>query len=79
MCKLRIYLDTSVISNLIADDALKMMEYSLKLWDEIKEGLYNVYISDLVIAEIDACPEPKRSSLKRYLDEIEYTEGAVNE
>ena len=56
-----------------------MMEYSLKLWDEIKEGLYNVYISDLVIAEIDACPEPKRSSLKRYLDEIEYTEGAVNE
>lgn len=49
MRKLRIYLDTSVISNLIADDAPKMMEYSLRLWDEIREGLYDVYISDLVI------------------------------
>jgi predicted nucleic acid-binding protein len=55
------------------------MEYSLKLWDEIKDGLYDVYISDLVIAEMDACPEPKRSGLFRYLDEIAYVDASVSE
>lgn len=79
MRKLRIYLDTSVISDLIADDAPKMMEYSLRLWDEIKACLYDVYISDLVIAEIDACSEPKKSGLKKYLDEVIFAESSVNE
>ena len=65
--KMRIYLDTSVVSNLIADDAPKMMEYSLRLWDEIKEGLYDVYISNVVFTEVDACPEPKRSRLFRMI------------
>lgn len=77
MRKLRIYLDTSVISNLIADDAPKMMEYSLRLWSEIKEGLYDVYISNVVFAEIDACPEPKRTSLIRYIEDISYTESTM--
>ena len=77
--KLSIYLDTSVISNLTAEDAPKLMEYSLMLWDEIRKGIYNVFISDLVIAEIDACPEPKRSTLARYLNEIDYTNASVSE
>jgi len=78
--KLRIYLDTSVISNLIADDAPKMMEYSLRLWDEIKEGLYDVYISNIVITEIDACPQPKKSGLTKYMEDINYTQaGMVDE
>ena len=77
--KLSIYLDTSVISNLIAEDAPKLMEYSLMLWDEIRKGTYNVFISDLVIAEIDACPEPKRSGLARHLNEIDYTDASVSE
>jgi len=79
MRKLRIYLDTSIISNLIADDAPKMMEYSLRLWDEIKEGLYDVYISDVVLTEIDACPEPKRTGLFDYIEAISCTEVTMTD
>ncbi len=77
--KLSIYLDTSVISNLIAEDAPKLMEYSLMFWDEMKKDKYNVFISNLVIAEIGACPEPKKSDLAVYLNEINYNEILVSE
>jgi predicted nucleic acid-binding protein len=75
--KLRIYLDTSVISNLIAEDAPKMMEYSLRLWDEIKEGIYDVYISSIVLTELGVCPEPKRSNLLKYIEEIDCTQALM--
>lgn len=74
MRKLRLYLDTSVLSNLEAKDAPELMEYSLKLWEEIKADSYHIYISTLVITEISRCPEPKRSILIEYLNQIQYAE-----
>ena len=72
MKKLKIYLDTSVISHLDAPDAPKEMNDTLKLWEEIKSGMYTVYISDLTMAEINRCSDPKRSEMLTSLTGIEY-------
>ena len=70
--KIKIYLDTSVISHLFADDALEKMYDTKRLWDELKTELYDVVISDVVIEEILRCPEPKQNILFEHLAEIKY-------
>jgi predicted nucleic acid-binding protein len=72
--KCKIYLDTSVISHLDAPDAPEKMADTLELWGDIKAGLYEVYVSDLTIAELDRCPEPKRTAMLSSLLDIEYAE-----
>ena len=72
MRKLRIYLDTSVISHLEQEDVLEKMEQTRKVWEILKTGKYEVVISDMVLAEINECKEPKRNILNSYLAEINY-------
>lgn len=71
--KLKIYLDTSVISYLTQDDAPEKMSSTVKLWELFKTKKYEVYLSTVTLQEIDDCPEPKRSVLYQRLGEIEYT------
>jgi predicted nucleic acid-binding protein len=70
--KLRIYLDTSVISYLDQQDAPERMIETRQLWGEIKAGRFDVVISDVVVAEINRCEESKRDTLTAYLKEIDY-------
>ena len=49
MKKLKLYLDTSVISHLFADDALEKMEDTNRLWDGLIKGKYGVCISPVMI------------------------------
>lgn len=79
MRKLKIYLDTSVISHLKQDDVPEKMQDTLTLWSKIKAGEYEVFISDVTLDEIDQCYEPKRTLMLEYLDSIEYTVLNVNE
>jgi predicted nucleic acid-binding protein len=72
--KLKLYLDTSIISHLEAPDIPEKMEDSIKLWTRIKNDEYDVYISPIVLLELYACSEPKRSTLARHLRSISYTE-----
>jgi predicted nucleic acid-binding protein len=51
MKKLKIYLDTSVISHLQAYDVPEKMAKTLKFWESLVDGDYEAYISELVIAE----------------------------
>ena len=74
MKRLRIYLETSVISHLDAPDRPEWMQDTLRLWDLIKTGEYEVCLSPAVMAEIDRCEEPKHSTLVERLGEILYTE-----
>jgi predicted nucleic acid-binding protein len=71
MKKLRIYLDTSVISHLDQQDAPERMGETRQLWEEIKAGKFDVVISDVVVAEINRCEESKRNILTAYLKEID--------
>ncbi|MCL2153468.1 MAG: PIN domain nuclease [Oscillospiraceae bacterium] len=74
MKKLKIYIETSVISHLDAPDRPDWMKDTLRLWELIKAGSYEVFISPVVIAEVMGCAEPKRSFLLERLGEITYTE-----
>jgi len=72
MRKKRIYLDTSVISYLRQEDVPDRMAETLEFWEVLKRGRYEVYISEIVIAEITRCAEPKRSELFALLEEIRH-------
>ncbi len=73
--KERIYLDTSVISYLRQEDAPLEMRITNEFWEILKCGdKYDVYISDVTIAEVSDCPEGKKAELFSLLEEIEYEE-----
>lgn len=72
MQKLKIYLDTSVISYLYQKDVPEKMQITLKLWELLKKQVYEVYISDIVINEINECDRGKLKILLDYLEQIDY-------
>jgi len=74
MRKPRIYLDTSVISHLDAPDAPDKQADTRKLWELIQGGEYDVFLSPVVMGEIDGCSEPKLSFLVEQIQYIHYTE-----
>lgn len=74
MNKIKIYLDTSVISYLEAEDSPEKMQDTVNFWQELIRGQYIVTISDLTIAELSRCAEPKRTRLFKHLSVINYVE-----
>lgn len=73
MQKLKVYLDTSVISYLSQDDVPEKMADTQKLWEMFKEGKYELFLSTVTLKEISDCPEPKREFLFEQLSQVEYT------
>jgi len=71
MKKLRLYLDTSVISHLFAEDTPEKMAVTNRLWQDFIGGKYEVFISDMTLKEIDRCHEPKRGKMTDKVDECE--------
>ena len=72
MKRLKLYLDTSVISHLSAPDTPEKMADTLLLWDNIKSCKYDVLISDITFEELSRCSEPKKSLLNHYINEIDF-------
>jgi len=72
MKKLKLYLDTSVISHLYAPDMPEKMAETLIFWKEIKAEKYNIVISDIAFEELGRCSEPKKSLLSDYISEINF-------
>lgn len=77
--KVKVYLDTSVISHLKHDDVPEKMSDTLALWKLFEQEKYDVYLSTLTLEEVDLCPEPKRQDLFDYLEKIEYELIEINE
>jgi len=73
MRKIKLYLDTSVISHLFANDTPDKMADTLLLWDVFSGGKYEIYISDVVTNEVQRCPEPKRSQMLEKMRQIEFS------
>jgi len=73
MKKLKLYLDTTIISHLDQKEKPEQMSETLKLWEKIKNNEYEAIISDICIAEINNCNEKKRNILFNYLNQINYT------
>jgi len=63
MKKLKLYLDTSVMSHLFADDTPDKMADTSKLWESFVSEEYELFISNVVVDEISKFPEPKRRQM----------------
>ena len=63
MRRLKVYLDTSVISHLLQEDVPEKMADTRQLWEMFKNGKYEVYLSTVPLREIEKCSEPKKHSL----------------
>jgi predicted nucleic acid-binding protein len=79
MKKLRIYLDTSIISYLDQQDTPEKMAITHKLWEKIKADEFEVVLSDVDFAEIDDCNDVKRAILYEYLSQIKYAKVLVDD
>ncbi|MBR0039248.1 MAG: PIN domain nuclease [Lachnospiraceae bacterium] len=76
--KLKVYLDTSVVSYLQQEDVPDRMAETLKLWKKFMTGCYDIYLSSMTTYEIDNCSKSKKNFLHSKLDEIEYTELGID-
>jgi predicted nucleic acid-binding protein len=80
MKKLKIYLDTSVISYLDQQDVPEKMAETHKLWKRIISKEFEVVISTIVLYEIENIKnKEKKEKLKKYLKQIEYSIVEINE
>jgi predicted nucleic acid-binding protein len=75
----KVYLDTSVISHLDQPKKPIEQEYSLRLWDAIIAGEYEVWLSEVVFEELDRCEAEKRKRLYDYLYQIKYNNVALTD
>lgn len=57
--KLRLYLDTSVLSHLLQEDVPEKMADTRQLWEMFRTGKYEVYLSTVTLEELKGCSEPK--------------------
>ncbi|MCL1842317.1 MAG: type II toxin-antitoxin system VapC family toxin, partial [Defluviitaleaceae bacterium] len=72
MRKLKLYLDTSTISHLFAEDTPDKMNETNELWQDFINDKYDVYISHVVIDEVERCPEPKQGKMLEKLRLIKF-------
>ena len=73
MRKKKIYLDTSVVSYLRQEDVPREMRQTQELWEILKTGKYDVFVSNATVIELSNCAEPKRRELLALLEDIQYT------
>ena len=78
MKKLKIYLDTSIIGYLYQETQPEKMADTQKLWEQIKNGDYEVLISNLLFEELSNNPnEEIKNMLLEFLAEINYESVSI--
>ena len=73
MKKLKVYLDTSVIGYLVNNNTPEKTTDTFKLWEEIKKGKYDIFISEIFLTEVSESPNEIKEKLLNHLREIKYT------
>jgi len=80
MKKQKLYIDTSAVAYLDEQTSPKEMKDMLILWDKIKQGGYDVILSEITLAEIyDNLNLEKVKYLAKYLSEIIFDTVRVND
>ncbi len=76
MKKLKLYIETSVWNHLFADDVPEKRMVTERFFRDEEIRRFDLYISEIVLAEINDAPEPKRDMLLkeigRYNPEVLY-------
>lgn len=61
MKKLKVYLDTSVINFLFADDAPEFKEKTIEFFEKhVKKEKFDTYVSDIMIQELERTKDPNK-------------------
>jgi predicted nucleic acid-binding protein len=63
MRKLKLYIETSTWNFVFADDAPEKRDITIQFFSAVENGSYDVFISQVVLEEINDAPEPRRSQL----------------
>ena len=71
MKKLKLYIETSTWNFVFADDSPEKMATTKEFLDLVRKGVYMVYISEVVEAEINRAPEAIKHKLLKLIDEID--------
>jgi len=79
MRKLKLYLETSVWNFCFADDAPEKKEITLKFFNQVKQGEYEIFISDVVFREIAKASEEKNAQLSELIAEYQPQELYAND
>ena len=72
--KLKLYIETSTWNFIFADDAPENKAITQQFFELAGKGIYDVYISEVVLAEINRAPDEIR---KKLLDAVNDIEPAV--
>lgn len=75
----KLYFDTSIFNFAIATDVPKEREVTLKLFDEVRSFRFEVYISEVVLKEINEASSFKAKQLISLINEFEFPELKINE
>ena len=59
------------LAYLLADDTPEKMEDTNRFWMEVVKEKYDIYISPVVIDELERCHEPKRSHMFGKLEQVQ--------
>ncbi len=69
MHKLRVYIETSVWSFAYAEDTPDYRADTLAFFERCREGAFELFVSEVVLAEIERADEPLKSELMRLVSE----------
>lgn len=73
-------MDTSVISYLEQEDAPEKMTDTRTVWDVLKKGDYDIFVSQVVLKELNDCKDSrKRELFSKHLHEINFNLVEVTE
>lgn len=75
----KLYFDTSIFNFAFAEDAPKERQITLKLFEEIRTFRFEVYISEVVLKEINEAPVSKAKQLISLINEFEFPELKINQ
>ena len=83
MRKLRLYLETSVWNFYFADDAPEKRDITKEFFESVKQGRYDIFISQTVLNEIDRADEGKKNQLMQLIrdhqpQELDITQEATD-
>ena len=68
MRKLKLYLETSTWNFYFADDAPEKQAVTREFFELVFKGIYEVYISEVVLEEINKAPQEKKTRLKSLIE-----------
>ncbi|MDO8662578.1 MAG: type II toxin-antitoxin system VapC family toxin [Candidatus Omnitrophota bacterium] len=75
----KFYFDTSIFNFALADDVPTEREITLRLLEEVRGGKYEVFISEVVLREINRAPQEKAVKLRDCIKKINPEELILDE